>query len=307
MRNGMSAASLLKTVPRYVLRAIFLVIAVLAGGGWKAPSVRSTITRHDRQAIWPAVTPVQGRSWLAHLDLQAGQSPMGSLGGSHPPRAFALRREPNLAGQAAAGQSEAGQILKQQFVLGGADLYRISCQSCHGPNGQGAPPQVDSILPVAAALVGQPRAQAVEAFGDLLRNPGTRMPPYADLDREEIAALLMHLEAMAAQGRNEPSEPLVKESAARVGELVAKGTCHTCHDAAGPGGGFRPMMQRIVPSLASFPLHYSLGAVEYAVAYGSSSMMMMMRRNGAMPPLPYLTREETAATYLYLFAYPPQP
>jgi hypothetical protein len=78
------------------------------------------------------------------------------------------------------------------------------------------------------------------------------------------------------------------------------------------------MMESNVPSLASFPRDYSFGRVETAVVEGAypgrggmrgMGMMGRTRGNeaaGTMPALPYLTRQEIAAAYLYLFAYPPE-
>jgi mono/diheme cytochrome c family protein len=37
--------------------------------------------------------------------------------------------------------------LNRTFVLTGTDLYRLNCQSCHGPEGKGAPPDVSSVIP----------------------------------------------------------------------------------------------------------------------------------------------------------------
>jgi hypothetical protein len=41
---------------------------------------------------------------------------------------------------------EASKVFNESFVLGGADLYRLDCQSCHGPRGVGAPPEINSLL-----------------------------------------------------------------------------------------------------------------------------------------------------------------
>lgn len=39
----------------------------------------------------------------------------------------------------------------QPVVLGGADIYRLSCQACHRPDGNGAPPEIPSVTgPVQA-------------------------------------------------------------------------------------------------------------------------------------------------------------
>jgi hypothetical protein len=55
------------------------------------------------------------------------------------------------------------------------------------------------------------------------------------------------------------------------------------------------------------PQDHWLGSVERQVQYGSSGMMRMMVVGEIMPALPYGTEEESAAAYLYLVEYPPQP
>jgi mono/diheme cytochrome c family protein len=258
------------------------------------------------------ITAVEGPSWLKHLGLTMSGTRMGQMGGGSfiPPTA---RREP-----------EVGQTLNEQFELTGADLYRIDCRSCHGPEGEGAPPEIHSLIgpvqgaspaliqrrmeargaPISEEMAAQMASEAEKAIRDRLQNGGEKMPAFSYLRPDEVAAVLAYWGKLAGvPGRQHT--PMVSESAAHVGELVIKATCHTCHDATGPGGGRMMMMMRgIIPSLASLPYDHSLSSVIGQVQYGSSGMMMMMGGN-RMPPLPYFTREELAAAYFYLQAYPP--
>ena len=157
---------------------------------------------------------------------------------------------------------EAESALQQPFRLAGADLYRLSCQSCHGPDGNGNPPEIKSVLgPVqgASAAAIQARlkklgralpeamaeklaAQGEAAIRKRLRSGGQKMPAFPYLRDDEVDALMSYLRVLAGVPDEGRSETTVQESAARVGELLVKGTCHICHSATGPGRGRGMMM-----------------------------------------------------------------
>lgn len=214
--------------------------------------------------------------------------------------------------------------LGEPFVLAGADLYRLNCQSCHGPDGLGWPPEVNSLLgpvqgtsatiltqrlrekgrPVDDAFV---KELAKESESDLRRRlaeGGDKMPAFKRLRGDEIAALVGYLKKLAAVPEAPSASGLVVEPVARLGEHLVKGTCHLCHDATGPEKGRMAVMTGAVPPLASFVTDYSLERVIAKVRRGSSPKM---RRQPKMPLYPYLTAEEIAAAMVYLDAYPPQP
>jgi mono/diheme cytochrome c family protein len=288
------------------------------------------------------VTPVRGPSWLKRLGLAVSDTRAGEMGGLGPIPPT-RRREPEMNGNAPGSRNDltsvmkrflsllrsspqqASQIMEESFTLAGADLYRLNCQSCHAPDGKGAPPEINSLIgPVqgtSAALIekrmnarGTPIDEEMakelgeEARTQLLerlQKGGEKMPPFEHLRGDEVEALLGYLQKLAGVPTTRSASRLVPESAARVGEHLVKGTCHICHDATGPGGGHMAMMQGIIPSLASFPNDQSLSGVIHQVQYGSSGMMMM--GGVRMPPMPYFTEEETAAAYFYLVEYPPRP
>jgi mono/diheme cytochrome c family protein len=222
---------------------------------------------------------------------------------------------------------QASQTLNEPLMLAGEDLYRLSCQSCHGADGKGAPPEINSLIdpvqgtstvlikrrmeargtPISDEFAQQLAAEAQKTLHDRLQNGGKKMPPFRHLRGDEVEALIGYLQKLAGVPSPKNANLLVRESAARVGEHVIKGTCHICHDATGPEGGHMMMMRGIIPSLASLPQGHSLGSVEHQVEYGSSGMMRMMMGGETMPALPYFTQEEIAASYFYLVEYPPQP
>jgi mono/diheme cytochrome c family protein len=270
----------------------------------------------DSPSASSSVTPVKGPSWLQHLRIAIPETHLGQMGGTATAPETA-RREPQLA------EHQMAQALAETFELTGADVYRIDCRSCHGPEGDGAPPEIRSLIgpaqgtspalierrmeqrgaPISEAMAAQLASQAEQTIRDRLQHGGEKMPSLGYLRPEEVAALLGYLRQLAGAPGTE-HVTAVKESGAHVGEQVIKGTCHICHDATGPGGTrMMTMMRGIIPSLASLPGDHSLEEVIRQVQYGTRMMMMM--RGNRMPPFPYFTDEETAAAYLYLQAYPP--
>lgn len=288
------------------------------------------------------VTPVSGESWIKHLGVSLDATRMGQLGGSSPPPETP-RREPALTSGGQPSESPlrslirrfyelspgegATQALHEPFEVTGADLYRLDCQSCHSPDGSGAPPEINSLRgpiegtsptllmrrmreqghPIDEAFARELTAQAEQPIRDRLVHGGEKMPPFPHLEGEEVEALLGDLKQLVGAPEAEGAVLRVTESAARVGEHLVKGTCHVCHDATGPGGGHMMMMRGVIPSLASFPSEKSPDDLIRKVRFGTSGMMMGMMGGGRMPVFPYLTDEEIVAAYLYLEYYPPRP
>jgi len=291
------------------------------------------------------VTPAHGPSWLRHLEIfNIRFTAMGEMGGNElPPPSpreeprFPVRRSPpsgpmgmGMGGMMGPSYSnyrfspaELERMMSEKFLLAGADLYRLNCRSCHGPNGDGSPPEIKSVIgpvqatspslieermkkmgrPIGKELAKELAAQAEESIRQRLQNGGKRMPPFRHLDREEVDALMQYLQQHVGAPESKGKEILVTQSVARVGEHLVKGTCQICHDATGPGrGSMMGMMGGIIPSLASFPYEQSMQSVVWQVAWGSRPMMMGGQR---MPAYPYITAEEAATAYLYLMQYSP--
>ncbi len=330
-------------VPTGFLLALLLWSPACAKGGIpKGRQTDSTKESSPVSASAPAglVTAVQGPSWLKHLGLTIPQTRFGQMGGTAPAPSTG-RTEPEPGGapssQSLGGairrfmmgirQGKAADLEEQSFVLSGADLYRLNCRSCHGPDGQGAPPEINSLIgpvqatsaallmermkkrgsPIDKSMAEQLAAPSEADLRERLRKGGKKMPSFEHLRGDEVEALLGYLETLAGLPPTERSRMLVPQSVARVGEHVVKGTCHICHDATGPGGGHMAMTSGIIPSLESFPRQQSVDSVIRQVQYGSSGGMMPMMGGPQMPAFPYLTKEEVAAAYFYLAHYPPKP
>lgn len=256
-----------------------------------------------------SATAVAGPSWLKHLGQPVRKAQLGRQGGTGSAPATA-QSEPMPT------RSNAGAT----FNLTGADLYRYSCQACHGPKGLGAPDEIPSLIqfveassaalltarmkaqdhPVDEAMMRQLAVDGEKAIRDRLHDGGQKMPPFAYLRSDEVDALIAYLRSLAHAPEDEARPQKIREPALRVGELLARGTCHVCHDATGPGNMHLTMMRGVVPSLASFATQYEVDAVVAKVHEGKVGGMMMMQSRNDMPTFPYLTRQEIAAAQSYV-------
>lgn len=104
------------------------------------------------------------------------------------------------------------------FVLAGADPYRLNCQSCHGPEGAGSPPDVNSLIGRHAmmmsgsipSLASMPAEQAFDEFVAKVREGvsppmmmagSSKMPKLPYLTSQELAAALVYLTASTGRVR----------------------------------------------------------------------------------------------------------
>lgn len=261
------------------------------------------------------ITAVGGDSWLRHLGIPFIASNMGRVANWSP--------SPSRA----PGQPLSGEGPDGDFLLSGADLYRLNCQSCHKADGSGSPPEINSLIgPVQATssvmiraqmkqrgieldakTVGSLVSQAEAALRTRLQNGGEKMPPFRHLAPEEVAALRAYLEELAGIPGAERKQIWLSEPAGRVGELLVKGTCHICHEASGPGLAVGVAMKESIPSLASLPVERFPYEVIRKVREGiSRPTPMMTSSHGQMPIFSDVTPGEVAAAYAYLVRYPPQ-
>jgi mono/diheme cytochrome c family protein len=259
------------------------------------------------------VTPVQGPSTLHQVHRTIEASSMGWGGQWSPP--LNLTTPPPRAGT------------RGDFVLSGADLYRISCRACHRPNGEGAPPEINSIIgPIQSASV-QWLTERMKAMGrptdpafireltssteaDLrkrFKTGGHDMPSFDHLSDDEINVLRPFLDQMAGLPGAERRQRYISEPSARVGELIVKGTCHICHDATGPETA-PTAVSGIIPPLSSMSHQKTFADFVRKVREGAPIPMGAagMSSRGRMPVFNYLSEPEAAAAYSYLSLYPPK-
>jgi mono/diheme cytochrome c family protein len=326
------------------IQSAFLLAGILAFSGFLLSSFSqqsSTKQRVQEAASFAVSDPkapdtpapsLQGPSWLKHLGLSVSQTQMGKMGGSGAPpatadntgRATLKSNVERFLNTFRSNPEQASQILNDKFIASGADLYRWNCQGCHGPEGKGAPPEINSIIgPVQGTsaelakkrmeargidaddeMITQMTELAATSLRDRLQHGGKSMPAFAYLRSDEVDALLGYLEKLAGVPPTKRAGLLVPQSVSTAGEHIARGTCHICHDATGQEAGTMMMMHRGIPSLASIPRERSLSGVVHQVQFGSSGMMKMMG-NEVMPAYPYLSEEEIAAVYFAAYSVRP--
>jgi len=271
----------------------------------------------------PRVTPTTGPSWLEVRRTSMETSAMGRVGRQ-------ARTVPDWVPTHAMSELERldrpePPEVTERFTITGADLFRLSCRSCHSADGTGSPPEVKSLIdPIRATSaeltlrqmeergrpIGEDFArtladQAKQTFLDRLEHGGERMPIYNHLADDEIDALYGYLLRLARVPGAPEKDVRLERSVTRVGELLVKGTCHTCHAAAGRGGGIEVLARGTIPSLDTIPEQKLVGFVLQKVRKGAPIDPSWGAR-GRMPVFSYLTEDEVRAAYLYLVLYPPQ-
>jgi len=282
-------------------------------------AILSAAVTHDLAPVPSpaAVTPVQGPSNLERLGLTMETSGMGRTGlwgpsAEHPLPLASIKYSENVTGPSR---------------LSGADLYRLNCQACHQADGNGAPPEINAIIgpvqatsaavmsarmkkigrPITAAYALQLATDSKKDLLDRLKNGGQMMPPFGHLTGKEVQALLAYLELLSGVPGAEKRQLVVTEPVVRVGELLVKGTCHTCHDATGHWPDPEELLQGAVPPLGSFATERGMYQVIWKVRHGTPVVMgrALVSYRGRMPVFDYLTDDEVSAAYMYLLIYPP--
>ena len=266
-------------------------------------------------------TPVAGESWLRHLARSFDETSMGKTGRLGPAEAVAELKNANFVSTA--------EHPTATVALRGADLYRMNCRGCHGETGAGAPPEINSVINPVRATSAQLMLQRVKATGadmsradaqhlaqqsrtmllDRLHHGGQDMPAFPHLSEAEVASLVAYLRQLAGVPGAENEQTMVRVQRMRIGEHIAKSSCHTCHGAAGPNPTLQQLYQGEIPPLSTLPSRVTRSEFVRKVTQGAPITMgdppQLLR--GRMPVFYYLSEEEAEDVYLYLTAYPPYP
>ena len=265
-----------------------------------------------------SVTAVQGESWLRHLNRSFNESSMGKTWELGPPpggenHGWQLKLSPSYTAQS--------------VTLHGSDLYRLSCQGCHGNLGAGAAPEINSIIePVLATSVATTMKRMKDAGRDAsqseviamakdsktqllqrLHAGGESMPP-PNLNEAEIHSLIPYLEQLSGVTGAEKNQIAVKESSYRVGEHIVKSTCHVCHSSTGPNPNPQQILEDAIPPLSTLTSRVGLADFVRKVTCGAPIIMGTPPTlyRGRMPVFTYLSQDEAAEAYMYLLTYPPR-
>ena len=287
----------------------FMVAGVFLAGCWLA-------------AQNLAVTDVQGESWLNHLARGFNETSMGKTGRLGPSEATlgddTLRLEPQPL----------PVLATQAVTIRGADLYRMNCRGCHGELGLGAPPEINSVInpvrstsvalvmermkmvgmDVSPATAADMAKQSKAALLLRLHQGGQDMPPFPHLSEPEIRALVAYLKQLAGVPGAERQQVTLRVPRVRVGEHIAKSTCHICHSATGSNPSPQQMLDGAIPPLSALTTRKDLSGFVGKVTEGAPVLMgtppLLCR--GRMPVFGYLSEDEAEDVYLYLTLYPPR-
>ncbi len=267
------------------------------------------------------VTIVAGESWINHIHRSFEETSMGKTGRLGPPTSVTGEEMPSF-------QLEISPDLASKTVtVRGVDLYRLNCQGCHGESGSGAPPEINSLIdPVRASSIvaveermkrvgmdvswsdaAKLASEAKAALLERLRNGGQDMPPFRHLSGKEIRSLTAYLKQLAGIAGAEKNQVAVKESPLRIGEHIAKSTCHICHSASGTNPGARELSDGAIPPLDTLTSRLSERNFVRKVTRGAPVIMgdPALPHRGRMPVFYYLREDEAVDVYLYLKFYPP--
>ncbi len=269
------------------------------------------------------VAPVEGESWLVHIRRNFDETSMGKTGNLGPPAPMPGDNSADWRMEISPG------FASQTRHLHGFDVYRLDCRGCHKESGEGAPPEINSVIePVRSTSVPiikermQKRGmdigtadasvlanQAGQALWQRFHKGGQNMPAFSQLNDNEIRALLAYLKQLAGVAGAERSQIAIDESPYRVGELLVRSTCHVCHSAVGPNPSPEQIAEGAIPPLSSLATRASLPEFVRKVTAGAPIVMgsPALPCRGRMPVFDYLSQDEAADIYLYLTLYPPRP
>jgi len=202
----------------------------------------------------------------------------------------------------------------QAVTVRGADLYRMNCRGCHGESGLGALPEVNSVInPVRStsiALVMEPMksvgmdvnpvtaaAMAKQSRAALLlrlHQGGQDMPPFPHLSEPEIRSLVAYLKQLAGVPGGQGEQVTLRISRVRVGEHIAKSTCHICHSAVGLNPSPQEILDGAIPPLSTLTTRRDLAGFVSKVTNGSPVLMGSppLQCRGRMPVFAYRPQVE---------------
>ncbi len=289
-----------------------MILPLLAALGWAAGERGAGPGRAAEPAAKP--TAIVGESWVRHLRISLESTTLGGIGGWG-------TSTPLAAGAASTPRESLGAA----FGLGGKDLYRLNCQACHREDGSGAPPEVFPVtslaratsrqyfrdkmkergLPVDEAQLAKNATEAEASLRKRIRSGGEKMPPFPQLDRAETESVIAYVKQLAGVPEAGPAPPPLEEPVTRVGELLVKGTCHVCHDAAATSTNFEYRTGYGEPPPLSFFTEQRTPAQVIRKVREGLAEPSISARHGRMPLFDYLTPEEVTAAYIYLLTEPP--
>ncbi len=282
----------MREVGRSIATAARPLLRAGASGALLAVLALGTLPARAAESSTEPVTAPTGASLIAKLKTGVDWTTFGRAGEGQ-------------EASATLGAKPAGSSwLRDGFELTGADLYRLDCRSCHGPDAKGSR---SGIPPLQDAFARSGDTKAGPDEGELrvrhrLLTGGNVMPPFNHLTSQEVNVLLGYLHWLANGAKGTPPSAQVHQPADRVGEHIVKSTCQVCHDAVS-GPWRQPVDQQTVVPLTQMTELLSVKQFVRKVRTGSP---VAGNPHGRMPRLGYLSPQELEAAYVYLTAYPPK-
>jgi len=140
------------------------------------------------------------------------------------------------AGGAAARAQQADVVRnplagRPEAAVSGGRLFEQTCQSCHGPAGQG---DRGPALNTGRFAVGEGDADLFHAIRSGI--PGTQMPPFANLTDDQIWQLVSYLRSLSSGAAAAPTTAIVGDVKAGETLFFGKARCAGCHQVNGRGG-----------------------------------------------------------------------
>jgi mono/diheme cytochrome c family protein len=138
-----------------------------------------------------------------------------------------------------------------------------------------------------------------------IHDGGKDMPSFSYLNEAEVQSLMAYLNVLA--GVPGSRQIAVPETQARIGELIAKSTCHICHSATGRNPTLEQLAAGAIPPLSTLTARVTREELVHKVADGAPVAMGGdgLTFRGRMPVFFYLSKADAADVYEYLRAYPP--
>jgi cytochrome c oxidase cbb3-type subunit 3 len=131
-----------------------------------------------------------------------------------------------------AGQQSSSKPLNNNFAAG-RNTYDASCAACHGLDGRGS----DKAINIAAGSEVQ-HLSDVQLSAIIWQGvPGTGMPAFRNLSRNQIEAVVLYLRSLQGMGQ---ARALPGDAARGKEIFFGKGECSNCHMIAGHGGFLGP-------------------------------------------------------------------
>jgi mono/diheme cytochrome c family protein len=125
----------------------------------------------------------------------------------------------------------------------GAAVYAANCATCHGKNREGTPPAFPS-------LIGVKRKLSDEQIARMIHDGKAPMPPFPNMPKDQINALLSFLGTSAPAPQKNPQITMAARKGialspqAAAGEALFQQNCAFCHGRDAMGGESGPDLTR---------------------------------------------------------------